>query len=63
MIIVQLKEGDNIEKALKKYKRKTDRIGVIRKLRTMQAFHKPSEIKRRQMEKARYVQGLRQQEL
>lgn len=62
MIVVPLKEGENIERALKRYKRKYDRTGIVRELRKRQAFQKPSEIKRRQMEKAVYVQDLRAQE-
>ncbi|KGL51482.1 MULTISPECIES: 30S ribosomal protein S21 [Porphyromonas] len=59
MIVVQLKEGENIEKALKKFKRKFERTGAVRELRARQAFTKPSVTKRKQMEKARYVQKLR----
>ncbi len=33
MIIVQLKEGENIERALKKFKRKYEKTGVVRELR------------------------------
>jgi small subunit ribosomal protein S21 len=42
MIIVPLKEGENIERALKKFKRKFEKTGVIRELRSRQAFVKPS---------------------
>ena len=42
MIIVPVKEGDNIERALKKFKRKTEKTVVIKELRTRQAFQKPS---------------------
>ncbi|MDO4672610.1 30S ribosomal protein S21 [Falsiporphyromonas endometrii] len=62
MIVVQLKEGENIERALKRFKRKFERTGAIRELRNRQAFSKPSVIKRRKMEKARYVNALRQAE-
>ena len=63
MIIVPIKEGENIERALKRYKRKYNDIGIVRDLRKRQAFQKPSDVKRRMMEKARYVQSLRQEEL
>ena len=33
MIIVPLKEGENIERALKKFKRKFEKTGVIKELR------------------------------
>ena len=62
MIIVQVKEGENIEKALKKFKRKFERTGVIKELRSRQAFEKPSVTNRKKMVKAVYVQKLRQAE-
>lgn len=62
MIVVPIKEGEHIERALKRYKRKYDRTGIVRVLRKRQAFQKPSEVKRRQMEKAEYIQKLRNME-
>ena len=48
MIVVPLKEGENIEKALKKFKRKFEKTGVVKELRNRQAFEKPSVAKRKQ---------------
>lgn len=62
MIVVQVKEGENIEKALKKFKRKYERTGVVKELRRRQAFEKPSVSNRKKMMKAVYVQQLRQAE-
>ncbi len=62
MIIVPVKEGENIERALKKFKRKFDRTGVIKELRARQQYDKPSVLKRLKMERAIYVQKLRQEE-
>lgn len=62
MIIVQVKEGDNIEKALKRFKRKFEKTGVVKELRSRQAFEKPSVTNRKKMMKAVYVQKLRQVE-
>ena len=59
MIIVPLKEGENIERALKKFKRKYERTGIVKELRARQQFNKPSVIKRKKMMKAVYVQHLR----
>ncbi len=59
MIIVQVKEGDNIEKALKKFKRKYEKTGIVKELRRRQAFEKPSVTNRKKMMKAIYVQQLR----
>ena len=58
MIIVPVKEGENIEKALKKFKRKFEKTGV-KELRSRQQFDKPSVLKRLKMEHAIYVQKLR----
>ena len=59
MIIVQVKEGENIEKALKKFKRKFEKTGIVKELRSRQAFQKPSVTNRKKMMKAVYVQKLR----
>ena len=58
MIIVPVKDGESIEKALKKFKRKFEKTGAIRELRARKNFVKPSVKKRIQMQKAIYVQQL-----
>ena len=60
MIVVPLKEGENIEKALKKFKRKFEKTGVVKELRNRQAFEKTSVTKRKQAMRAVYVQQLQQ---
>ncbi len=62
MIIIPIKEGESIDRALKKYKRKFEKTGVVKELRERQKFTKPSIIKREQKLKAIYVQSLRQAE-
>ena len=62
MIIVPLKEGENIERALKKFKRKFERTGVVKELRRRQAFIKPSVDKRKKKQHAVYVQQLQEDE-
>jgi len=62
MIIVPLKEGENIERALKRFKRKFERTGAIRELRARKNFIKPSVKKRIQKQKAIYVQHLQLQD-
>jgi small subunit ribosomal protein S21 len=59
MIIVPVKEGENIEKALKKFKRKFEKTGVVKELRSRQQFDKPSVQKRLKMEHAVYVQKMK----
>lgn len=58
MIIVQIKDGDNIERALKKFKRKFEKTGAIREMRARKNFEKPSVKKRAARMKAIYVQHL-----
>ena len=62
MIIVPVKEGENTERALKKFKRKFERTGVIKELRSRQQYDKPSVKKRLKMEHAVYVQHMRDEE-
>jgi small subunit ribosomal protein S21 len=62
MIVIPIKEGENIERALKKFKRKFEKTGVVKELRSRQAFIKPSIIKRQQKLKAIYIQQLQLQE-
>lgn len=60
MIIVPVKEGENIEKALKKFIRKFEKTGVVKELRNRQAFEKPSVTNRKKMMRAIYIQKLQQ---
>ncbi|MBR2457220.1 MAG: 30S ribosomal protein S21 [Bacteroidaceae bacterium] len=62
MIVVPVKEGENIERALKKFKRKFEKTGVVKELRARQQFDKPSVINRLKRERAIYVQKLQQVE-
>ena len=62
MLIIPLKDGENIEKALKKYKRKFERTGVVKQLREREAFTKPSVKNRMARMKAIYRQSLQQEE-
>jgi small subunit ribosomal protein S21 len=59
MIIVPVKEGENIERALKKFKRKSEKTGVIKEVRNRKQFDKPSVLKRIKMQHAIYVNKLR----
>ncbi len=62
MIVVPIKEGENIERALKKFKRKYEKTGVVKELRRRQAFDKPSVVKRKAKMHAIYVQQLQTKE-
>ncbi|HNX44389.1 MAG TPA: 30S ribosomal protein S21 [Bacteroidales bacterium] len=62
MIIVPVKEGESIDRALKKLKRKFEKTGVVKELRERQKFTKPSIKRREEVLHAIYVQQLQQQE-
>ena len=56
MLIIPVKDGESIDRALKRYKRKFDKTGVVRSLRSRQQFVKPSVTKRTKVAKAAYKQ-------
>jgi len=57
MIIVEVEGGkDGVEKALKKYKRKFERIKMMKQLRNRKEFEKPSVKRRNQIKKAIYIE-------
>lgn len=62
MLIIPIKDGENIDRALKRFKRKFDKTGTMRQLRQRQTFTKPSVSRRAQVQKASYIQRLRDQE-
>lgn len=62
MLKIQVNTGENIERALKRYKQKFNRTGVRRELQSRKQFEKPSIVRRAQIQKAEYVQGLKDQE-
>lgn len=63
MIVIPIKEGENIDRALKRFKRKFEKTGTVKELRARQAFKKPSVKKREQMIHAVYVQHMQQEEI
>lgn len=54
MLIIPVKEGESIDKALKKFKKKFERTGTMRQLRKRQAFTKPSVARRKEIIRAAY---------
>ncbi len=56
MLIIPVKDGENIDRALKRFKRKFDRTKTMKKLRERKQFTKPSVLNRQQRMKAQYVQ-------
>lgn len=62
MLVVSVKEGESIERALKRYKRKYDRTKTMRQLRSRKEYTKPSVARRKEIIKASYIQKKRNQE-
>ncbi|ALD22487.1 30S ribosomal protein S21 [Hymenobacter sp. DG25A] len=58
MIIVQIKENESVDRALKRFKKKFERTGVLKELRRRTFFQKPSITKRKQKIKAAYKQTM-----
>jgi len=61
MILIPVTEGESIERAIKKYKRKFEKTGILKELRNRKDFKKPSVLEREQYLKAKYIQHLRNQ--
>jgi small subunit ribosomal protein S21 len=56
MIIINVKDSETIDRALKRYKRKQQKIGMIKELRRRKQFTKPSVQRRTELLKAVYRQ-------
>jgi len=61
MIIINVKDGESLDKALKRFKKKFEKTGVLRELRSRQAFEKKSVARRKVIKKAVYKQTLNQE--
>jgi small subunit ribosomal protein S21 len=62
MLIIPVKEGENIERALKRYKKKFEKTNTMKQLRARQAFKKPSVVLRQQEIRAAYKQRMKSSE-
>jgi small subunit ribosomal protein S21 len=63
MIIVPVKDNESIDKALKKFKKKFEKTGVVRQLRARQNFEKPSVSRRQEIIRAKYRDQLKRDNL
>ncbi len=59
MIVIKVNEDDTIERAIKKYKRKFEKVGILKEIRARKEYVKPSVKRRQQLLKAQYIQKLR----
>lgn len=58
MLIIEVKENEPIDKALRRYKRKVSNTKVLREVRRRKHFTKPSVERRAEVLKAAYVQKM-----
>lgn len=58
MIVINVKENESIDKALKRFKKKFERTGVLRELRSRTQYEKPSVARRNERIKAAYKQKM-----
>jgi small subunit ribosomal protein S21 len=56
MLRIEIKEGENIERALKRYKRKHRKTKLMDNIRERQQYTKPSAARRQIQQKAEYRQ-------
>jgi len=63
MLIIPVKEGENIERALKKYKKKYEKTNMMKQLRGRKEFIKPSVSRRQEIIRAAYKQRMQSAEL
>lgn len=58
MIIINVKDGESLDKALKRFKKKFEKTGVLRELRSRQAYEKRSVTRRNVVKHAVYKQNM-----
>jgi small subunit ribosomal protein S21 len=62
MLRIIVKEGENIDRALKRYKRKYRNVKLLQELRERKQFTKPSVARRAEIQKAAYKEQLFKEE-
>ena len=58
MLVIPVKDGENIDRALKRFKRKFLKTGTLKRLRAKKQYIKPSEVLRVKKQKAVYSEAL-----
>lgn len=62
MIKITVKQGENIDRALKRFKRKFDQQRITKRLRENAQFTKPSVKRRKEKLRAQYIQSIKTRE-
>lgn len=58
MIVIDVKDNESIDRALKRFKKKFEKTGAMRQLRKRQAYEKKSIARRQEILKAVYKESL-----
>ena len=62
MIIINVKDNESIDRALKRFKKKFERTGVLREIRSRAYFEKPSVARRHEKLRAIYREQMQSKE-
>lgn len=64
MIIVEIRDGETLDKALRRYKKKFERLGILKEVRSRMYYTPPSiskrEVVKRAIRRVEYQAGLEQ---
>ncbi len=52
MIVIHIKDGETIDRALRRYKKKFEQTGILKNVRNRMFYRKPSEEQKEVMKKA-----------
>jgi small subunit ribosomal protein S21 len=59
MIVIQVKEHEPIERAIKRFKKRVDQVKILKELKNRRYYTKPSLKRKEEKLKARYVQRMK----
>ncbi len=62
MLVIPIKDGENVDRALKRFKRKFEKTGIVKEIRNRQAFESRSVKERHQKIKAIYRKKIEEQD-
>lgn len=62
MIVIEVKEYESVERAIKRFKKKVDQVKILKEIKNRRYYIKPSLRRKEAKLKARYTQRIRLQE-
>lgn len=52
MLIIEIQDGEQLDKALRRFKKKFEKVGILKETRRRMSYSKPSEVKKEVKKKA-----------